>query len=447
MKKILNIPGVKEKFITGFKLFETSLNGTKQLPVHNIRREAIAFFEQTGFPSMKNEEWKYTNVEPLLKEDFHFAKKGEIDAGFAEKIKSFFIDGLDCYRIIFVNGFYNPLLSTLPKTDSKVTVTNFAEALKKHYEWIEPYFARYANYKSDGFSAVNAAFAADGLFVHLSDKAVVDKPVHFLFISDKNQEKAFAQPRNLIIAGKHAQAVLIESHHAIGQQFSLTNSVSEIILDENAVVDHYIIQHLESEGASQSSLIHTTQTVLSHDSKYNAYTVSLSGSFVRNNLNILLQSTGCETHLYGLYLPKEKEFMDNHTLVDHIASNCFSNEYYKGVMSDQSRAVFNGKVMVRTDAQKTNAYQTNKNILLSDEASVYTKPQLEIFADDVKCSHGATTGQLDEEALFYLKTRGISDASARAMLTLAFAEDVISNIKPEPLRKQLETWIEKRLTK
>lgn len=448
MKKILDIPGLKEKFITGFRLFETNMNGASKTPVHQVRKEAMSYFEKTGFPSLKNEDWKYTNTEPLLKQEFDIVTKHvTVSQELRKEIESFFIPKLNCYRLIFVNGIFNAGLSELPENPSEIIVTNFAEALKKHTALIESHFARHADYKENGYKAINTAFAAEGVFIHLPDKTTLDKPVHFLFISDNTVEHSFIQPRNLIVAGRQSQATFIESHHAVGTNFSLTNLVSEIALDDAALINYYVVQHLDPQQNNNASLIDTTEVVLNKDSRFDIFTASLSGAFIRNSLNIKLNGNNGETHLFGLYLPEGKEFIDNHSLVDHAVPNCFSNEFYKGVMKDQSKAVFNGKIMVRPDAQKTNAYQSNKNILLSDEASIYTKPQLEIYADDVKCSHGATSGQLDEEALFYLKTRGISDATARAMLTLAFAEDVISNIKIESIREQLEKWIEERLMK
>jgi len=273
------------------------------------------------------------------------------------------------------------------------------------------------------------------------DKQTLEHPVYLYFISDGRLAKPFSQPRNLFVVGRESTAKMVEVFHTIGQHHSFTNVVTEIVVAENASVEYYKVQD-ESENAHH---VGTTQAHLSRDSKFAAYTVCLRGALLRNNLNLILDGSNVEAHMYGLYLLNGKTHADNHTLADHRQPNSYSNELYKGILDGKSTGVFNGKVFVRQAAQKTNAFQSNRNLVLSKEASMNTKPQLEIYADDVKCSHGATVGQLDEDMLFYLRTRGIPAESARALLMRAFAEDVLTTISIAPLREYLEKLIAQRL--
>ena len=283
--------------------------------------------------------------------------------------------------------------------------------------------------------------AIDGAFIFIPEKTVIPQAIHILYLTDSVDGNVITFPRNLTIASQFSQVLIVESYHSISNQISFTNAVTEIIAEENANVDYYKIQD-ENNASFQ---INNTQIKQERNSNVSSNTITLDGALVRNNLNYLINGEGCETHLFGLYLLNGKQHVDNHTLVDHAVPHCLSNELYKGIMKDQSSGVFNGRIMVRKDAQKTNAFQSNKNILLSDNAHVTTKPQLEIFADDVKCSHGATTGQLDQEALFYLRSRGIAKDKAMALLVHAFASDVIDKVKIDKLKINLLHLISERL--
>ena len=440
---------LKDKLVNTFREFETHLNGNAGSAIHKVRRNAIEKFSTLGFPTTHLEDWKYTSVEPFLKNDFQiFYREKKSSAKISRD--QFCIPGLKCNRLVFINGFFSEDHSEITGEHPAIVIQNLAEAGKQFPEVFEKHFAQHSSFERDGFNAINTAFAMDGAFIMVPDNSEVKTPIHLIYVTDATGANVFSQPRNLILIGKNSKVSIIESYHALGANYSFSNVVEEIIVEDNAEIDYYKIQNLSGYTSRESGNDHhvaTTQVNLSRDSRYTVFTVSLSGEFIRNNMNIVLGAENSEGTMYGLYLPKGNELIDNHTLVDHAFPNCRSNELYKGVMDEQSKAVFNGRIIVRKDAQKTNAFQSNKNILLSDAATVNTKPQLEIFADDVKCSHGATSGQLDEEAMFYLKSRGLSDAQAKAMLTLAFVEEVISYVKIDALRLHLEDLIEKRLSK
>jgi Fe-S cluster assembly protein SufD len=279
------------------------------------------------------------------------------------------------------------------------------------------------------------------VFIYVKKGQVPEHPVYIYHISDTREINTFSQPRSLFYVAENASLQVVETFITIGPQESFTNHVTEIVVEKEARLEYYKIQN-DAPHASQVSTTHIRQTGKSYT---HSVVISLNGGLIRNNLNIVLDADRCESHLYGLYCVKGQTHIDNHTVVDNAQPNCFSNELYKGIMDDNATGVFNGKIFVRRDAQKTNAYQSNKNVLLSDSASVNTKPQLEIFADDVKCSHGCTVGSLDEEALFYLRSRGVGKDDARSLLLQAFAIDILENIKPAPIRAYVDQLISKRL--
>ncbi|MFI5135439.1 MAG: Fe-S cluster assembly protein SufD, partial [Chitinophagales bacterium] len=290
------------------------------------------------------------------------------------------------------------------------------------------------------------ALSNDGVVLHVKKNVTLDKPVHIIHIHDNREEGNFFCSRILVVLEEGSSASVTETHVGLSTHFSLSNIGAEIKVNANARLEYQLIQHLSLLHSSEASLIDNRQISLQKNSFCNFSTVTLSGQLIRNNLSVRFDDERGESHFYGMYLPSSNELFDNHTLVDHALPNCFSNEFYKGILLGNGKGVFNGKILVRKDAQKTNAYQNNRNLLLSDEAQVHAKPQLEIFADDVKCTHGATTGQLDQEALFYLRARGIDEKLAKKMLTIAFAEDMLTQIKHEGLHHQLENWIEQKLS-
>lgn len=402
-----------------------------------VRLEALARFEAMGFPSIRNEEWKYTNLKTLSNQEFALQAAGAVSA---EQLQESLIATENASTLVFVNGTYQPDLSKLLPEAEGIVVSTFSEAVEKYPAVVEQHFAQYADFQKDSLVALNTAFAQEGFFVHVPDKTTLAHPVYVYFISDSQQNAPLSQLRNLFVVGRSSQAKVITTFHTIGSQRSFTNLVTEIVVAENGSAEYYTLQN-ETE---QAYIIGTTQAQLSRDSHFTSHTVSLNGALIRNNLNLTLAGSNIEAHMYGLYLLNGNSHVDNHTLADHQQPNSYSNELYKGILDGKSTGVFNGKIYVKPDAQKTNAFQSNRNLVLSKDASMNTKPQLEIFADDVKCSHGATVGQLDDEMLFYLRSRGIGFESARALLMRAFADDVLQNMSLKDVHTHVDQWIAER---
>lgn len=429
---------LKQQLVADFQAAESRLNGEAKTAVHQKRREAMQRFETLGFPTVRHEEWKYSNVSNLVKQAFDFNVQSDFGTKDVEALE---IPNLQGNILYFINGMYSAELSSIVSPESQLQILNFGRAVKEKPELLASYFAHYANYRDDAFTALNTAFAHDGVVVHVPEGKVVEEPIILRFITDSRSVNAASQPRNLIVVGKNAEVKMAESFRTIGDNGSFTNVVTEIVVEENANVQYYKVQN-ETEKAYH---IGTTQVLQKDKSHFYAVTVTVNGGFVRNNLNIVLDGQYCESFMYGLYFPNGKQHVDNHTLVDHAKPNSYSNELYKGILKDKSTGVFNGKIFVREYASKTNAYQSCRNVVLSDEASMNTKPQLEIYNDDVKCSHGTTTGKLNDEAIFYMRSRGIPQAEAVTLLMYAFCEDVISQIKIEPIREYLSGLIVEKL--
>jgi Fe-S cluster assembly protein SufD len=432
---------LKIKLLEDFRNLELNLNGDSKNYFHKIRQDAIAAFEELGFPVKKLEEWKYTNINPILKHDFKTSCNLNDSKLSKDDIKNFLFDEDKVNLLVFVNGRYDESLSNIITKNENVFIGSFLEGRIKLGEVIEKHFSKYADFKNQSLTALNTAFAKDGAFIYIKKNAEVNEPVHILFISDGIEESYLSQPRNLFVAGEGASVKIVEDYYSLGEKHSFTNSVTEIYCDKNSNLERYKIQN-DNDKAYH---IGSTFVNQEQDSKFSDTTISWGGAIIRNNLNSFFNGTNTECHFYGLYLLNGKQHVDNHTLADHAMPNCYSNELYKGIINDKATGVFNGKIMVRHDAQKTNAYQSNGNILLSDDAIIYSKPQLEIFADDVKCSHGATTGQLNREEMFYLQSRGIGKDEARIILLNAFAGDVTETVKIDALRERLENLLAKKL--
>lgn len=434
----MSLEQLQDKLSSSFIVFENDLNGETRTPLHKKRRSAMERFEKLGFPTVRNEEWKYTNIKPILKPDYKVFEQGEHTLEFKD-VKRFFLHDIDTYKIVFVNGKYSSWLSET--THRGYDVCTFSAALQRHRHVLDKYFDTAFDKEKDATVELNTAFAQEGAFIRITKNAVVEKPIEIIHFSTADAGSLLNQPRNLIVMEVGSSAQIIERHQSLGDQPMLTNSVSEVFVEDNARLELYRIQN----DGPEASLVDNTCVRLKRDSLIHTATFSLGGKFVRNNLEFVFEESNAEAFLDGLSLLDKKEFADHHTLVDHRVAHCESHEFYKGIYDDQSRGVFNGKVMVRPHAQKTNAFQENKNILLGDKASVDTKPQLEIFADDVKCSHGCTVGQLDEEALFYLRSRGIPEHESRALLLYAFGDEVIQRVKLRELRQRLHKLMAKKL--
>lgn len=413
------------------------ISGLKNDPFRITRKDAKENFEKLGFPTTRHEEWKYTNVLPLLEKNLRQAATPESIPSDSETIPGLDLSG--GIVLLMVNGFLQPIPGGLPEG---LTIKNIKEAVSD--PMFIKHFDKYADKKDDAFAALNTAFVNEGIYIEVASGRKIDQPVYIINHTSV-AEDSWTNNRVLIVSRKNSQASIewLTTSSGRGKSSSLMNAVTEIVVEENARLDFCILQN-DLDNVSQVCNTYVNQE---RDSHFNINTITMGGLLVKNKLHLMLADQNIETHLFGLYMGSGKQLIDNHTAVFHAKPNCFSNQRYKGILDDDSQGVFNGKIFVFQDAQKTNAYQSNKNILLSDGATMNAKPQLEIFADDVKCSHGATTGQLDEEALFYLRSRGIGLENAKALLNVAFAADVIQNIPNEVLREYILNLIQNKLVK
>ncbi len=432
----LNNTNIKNKYIKDFELFESKLNGQSKSYLHSLRKTAIEKFKSVEFPTLKDEEWKYTNVKPILQTEFTPAVNiGSVSIDTDKAEKSLY-KGFDFYKMVFVNGIFNPELSDLTGIPEGTIIKNMNDLSESELAMVKKYIENIGE-EDNAFNILNKAFSFDGAVIALPENIVLDKPVQILYLSGHDTQSVLSSPRNLIIGGKNSQAKIIINYQPLFDTKYFTNVVTDVFADENAIIDFYKIQN-ESEKAFHIDKIDITQKSKSVVSNFS---LSFGGALVRNDINVLLDDEYIENHLYGLYLATDTQHVDNHTFIDHAKPNCESNELYKGILDEKARGIFSGKILVRKDAQKTNAFQSNKSVLLSDSATVDAKPQLEIYADDVKCSHGATVGQLDMTAYFYILSRGIPADLAKSMLIRAFANDVIEPIKIEALKEQLNHQI------
>jgi Fe-S cluster assembly protein SufD len=429
-----NLEYIKERFNQ-----LPSVNDLNGLGV--IRQKAFEALNKMGIPTTRHEEWKYTRIGSFFNKEYKYPVHETADALSAADFNAIRLPGHEeANTMVFVNGRYSFALSVIKSKG--LIVQSLQEAAKNEYsEIISKHLGHSSNYLKDGINALSTAFVQDGVFVHVKKGQVIEHPIYIYNITDARQASILAQPRTLVYVGAAAQVQFVETFNTLGTQESFTNRVIEIVVEQDAITEYYKIQ-TDAVNTSQVGTTHIHQIGKSYT---HTVTVSLNAGLVRNNLNIVLDEQHCEAHLYGFYLQTGQSHIDNHTIVDHAKPNCESNELYKGIMDDQSTGVFNGKIYVKPDAQKTNAYQSNKNVLLTEGASVNTKPQLEIFADDVKCSHGCTIGRLDEESLFYLRSRGISESTARSLLLHGFAVDILEQIKPAPIREYVDKLISERL--
>lgn len=426
---------------SSFDHFEKSLNGESKSELHSLRKNAIAKFHELGFPTTRHEEWRFTNVAPIAKTKFTPIVKFNINGVTSKDVERYNIGRLKCSKLVFIDGHFAKEFSTTANLPQGTIVGNLSSALATDSKQVYAHLTRYARSDENAFTALNTAFVQDGAYIFLPDGAVVEDPIYLLFISTVHDETYVSSPRNLIIAGANSHVAIIENYVGLGHNVYFTNVVTEIVAGERAVIEHDKLQN-EGDNAFHISSIHVHQR---SKSNYTSNSVAFGGSLVRNNISALLDAEGIECTLNGLSLATGSQLVDNHTTIDHAKPHCNSHELYKAILEGKSRGVFNGKIFVRKDAQKTDAKQTNKTLLLSDDATIDTKPQLEIFADDVKCTHGATVGQLDAEQIFYLRSRGLGFDAARDILTNAFASDVINKIKIEPLREELQAILHVRL--
>jgi len=427
----------KEKLISSHLAFEEDLDLTDS--VHDTRAQALKIFEEKGFPSKKDELWKYTSLDALIHKDYSLFPKSEASIELKD-VKKYFLYDTDTYKVIFIDGVYNPFLSNTTHDGLDVCLMSAALSKPKYREIINSYFNKIAPL-DESLTALNTSYAKEGAFIYIPKKTVAEKPIEIIHFSSGEQDSLWLQPRNLIVIDKNSQVQIIERHQSLKQHSVVTNSVTEIYVHEEAFVDYYKLQN----DLTTASLIDNTYIQQEKNSHASVHTFSLGGKLIRNNLRYFHKGEHILSTLKGVTILEGKQHVDHSTMVHHSQPNCESHQDYKGIFSERSEGVFNGQILVDKIAQKTNAFQQNNNVLLDDKATVNSKPQLEIFADDVKCSHGCTIGQMDEEALFYLRSRGIPKKEAKALMTYAFANNVLESVQLPSLKKRINGQIARKL--
>ncbi|HLW31084.1 MAG TPA: Fe-S cluster assembly protein SufD [Aequorivita sp.] len=426
----------KDKLLSSYIALEDYLEFDS--PIHEVRNDAIKIFEEKGFPTRKEEEWKYTSLNSLLKADYSIYSNKERHVELQD-VRKYFLHEIDTYKLVFVDGVYNSFLSETTHDTLDVCLMSAALNKSKYQPVIEAYFNKIA--KSDSLTALNTAFTREGAYINIPAHKEVEKPIEIINFSTGNEASMFLQPRNLIVVGENAHVQIIERHQSLSENEVLTNSVTEIFAEKRAHIDYYKIQN----DTSSASLIDNTFVSHERESICHVHTFSFGGNLVRNNLNFYQKGERCDSTLKGITILEGKQHVDHNTLVHHMAANCESHQDYKGLFADSSIGVFNGKILVDKDAQKIDAFQQNNNILIDDNATINAKPQLEIFADDVKCSHGCTIGQFDDDALFYLRSRGIALKEAKALLMYAFANTVLESVKIPELKMRINKLIANKI--
>lgn len=409
--------------------------------VRSLRQQAFESFSRLSFPTKKDEQWKYTNLESLYAKKLSVTNSNALSLTSAV-VSNFSIPNVKCYTLVFINGKFNTTFSDITGLNGLVDVFPLSEAVKSIPNEISSVLQKKSNNDRDVFDEMNASFLNDGIYLRIKSGKIIDQPILLLFVSDSQSDNALIQPRNIIVGGKSSEATVIERYVSLQNESEyLTNSVTTIIAEENSTLHHVRIQ----EESGKAFHVCTVESHLDSNSTVNSHVFSIGSGLTRNNITANLNAENANVFLNGLYLTTHSQHVDNHTVINHFKPNCNSIEVYKGILDDKSTGVFDGKIVVHKDAQKTSANQSNKNLLLSNNAHANAKPQLEIYADDVKCFHGATVGQLDETQLFYLKSRGIGNDFAKALLTHAFAADVLQSIKNPSLQEFLDEIIMKKL--
>jgi len=432
--------GAANAFPQAISRLQAKTNGHHPGWLKGLRRAAFQWVSEQGFPTAKDEAWKYTRVAPILEIPFEPAEPDtshRLSSGAIDQLAG----DLGGTRLVFVNGYFAPGLSSLKSLPKGVKVRSLASVLAEDGDSLEPLLSRPFREQAHAFTALNAALAEDGAFVEIPPNTTIEEPIHLVFVSDTGATPHVSHPRSLVLAGAGSRATIVESYSGILGDVYLTNAVTEVVLDEGAAVEHYKVQN-ETETAFHVALLDVRQ---GRASRFKAHSVALGASIARHEVKVRLQAERAEITLNGLYMPRHEQHLDNPTTIEHAAPHCTSRELYKGVVDGRGRGVFDGRIVVRPGAMKTDASQTNKNLLLSESAQADTRPRLEIFADDVKCAHGAAVGQLDEQAIFYLRSRGIPEKAARGLLTYAFASEMLDLIRVEPLRCHVKKFVEWRL--
>ena len=427
---------LKDKILSSYVAFENNLNINSS--VHEIRTAAFENFEKLGFPTKKLEAWKYTSLNSVLKNDFSIFPNKDVAVELAD-VKKYFIHDIDTHKVVFIDGKYSSFLSETTHDTIDVCLMSSALSKPKYKAVIENYFNKVA--KQDNLTSLNTAFATEGAYIHIPKNVEVEKPIQIINFTTGSEAATMLQPRNLIVVDENAHVQIIERNQSLTSNPVLSNIVTEIYADKNSTVDVYKIQNDELNA----SLVDNSYINQKSNSVVSVHTFSFGGDITRNNLNFYQNGEHIDSILKGITIIEGKQHVDHHTLVHHIEPNCESHQDYKGIFDERSTGVFNGKVIVNKEAQKTNAYQQNNNVLISDKATINAKPQLEIFADDVKCSHGCTIGQLDDDALFYMQQRGIPKKEGKALLMFAFANTVLESVKIPEVKSRITKIIANKL--
>ncbi len=431
---------MKERLIELYNREKDVIRGSSSPLVNRLRQHAFTRFRDKGFPGTNLESWRFTDLTPLLNTEFEINlanRFGNIDT---EKLFTCDVYDLDTFSITILNGWFVHKYAPLSKLSDGTIIGSLAKAMEVYPELLDQYIGRAAKPDNYEMAALNTAFFQDGLFIYVPEGVKVNKPIQLINIVD-SPNPVFLQPRHILIAGKGSEITLVHCDHSLTHNVSFTNTVMEVFAEEDARVDHYKIQN----KGRNSALVTTTFIRQEKNSKVTTNIVTLNGGFTRNTIDNEISDKGCVSDHYGLYLVDSNQHVDNQINIDHASPGSLSNQLYKGILDDKAKAVFSGKVLVRRHSQQTEAHQNNNNILLTDDAKVNTQPHLEIYADDVKCSHGATVGQLDPEAMFYIRSRGLCERSARQLMMIAFASEVVDKIEIEALRKRIHSMVEKRL--
>ena len=427
-----------DSWLENFTEFEKRAAGRTLPWLHRLREDAFARFCEVGFPTTKDEDWRFTNVSAIAKTVFRPAGAARLAP---DDTAAWRVDDVAA-TLVFVNGRFSTELSELDFVPKGVTVASLRERIESHPEEVEKHLGRYADTQRDSFVALNAAFLGDGAYLHVARGVVVEAPIYLLYLSTKEDAPTMTHPRNLIVAEDEAQVAVIEDYASVGgASVVLSNAVTELVAGESTVAQHYLIEreHLKAFNVS------TLRIEQGRSANVSSHSVLLGGGLVRNNVHPVLAGEGGECLINGLFLGTGSQHLDNYMHVEHAAPHCGSRQFYNGILDGHAHGVFHGRIVVHKIAQKTDAKQTNRNLLLSDDAQIDTKPQLEIYADDVKCTHGATIGQIEENALFYLQSRGISELEARKLLLMAFAEECVERMQSDVARGHIERLVNEHL--
>ncbi|MGZ4845936.1 MAG: Fe-S cluster assembly protein SufD [Candidatus Angelobacter sp.] len=421
-----------EKYL---EIFDQFSNRAAAQPrwLQSLRQDAFARFSETGFPTTHDEDWRFTNVAAVANTAFELAGPETVGR---EQLETFGASQFACH-LVFVNGLFSKEFSTIAPFAKGVKVGSLAAHLKNDPAGLEPHLGRYLNTQRDPFAALNTAFIDDGVFVYVPRGVVVEAPIYVLYVTVPGTTPTMNQPRNLIVAEENSQVTVVEDYVSLGEGITFSNAATELVAGDNANVSHYMVVR-EGDQAYNFSTLRIQQ---GRDANVATHSLLLSGALVRNNVHPVLAGEGSQCLINGLFMANGRQHMDNYMLVEHASPHCDSRQFYNGILNGQSHGVFHGRIIVHKDAQKTDAKQTNRNLLLSDDAQIDTKPQLEIYADDVKCTHGATIGQFDENALFYLRSRGLAEAAARHVLLLAFANECLDRMNSPQIREHLEKLV------